>query len=231
MRTDREETGDERLARIGDRAARHHDAARGISAGGVGGGAGIAEHDPDVGDVDAHDLVCDLSERRLHALAMGVYAGAAFEPSIRRHAHRRLVVAGTDRQAPPREHAGAVRGLLAIRGKPNPDQSAIALSATLPLAPRFEADLFAREDERLAIVAAVVVFARHVVVGHVGGRNEIVVTDLPRLATDRARDRVDHQLHGKTNAGAGYAAVGQEAGLVRRHAPGLAAVAAEVVRP
>src|SRR5215469_647161 len=101
-------------------------------------------------------------------------------------------VAWNDRQAPAREHAGAVRGLLAIRGKPDPDQSAIGLSAPLPLAPRFEADLLAREDERLAIVAAVVVFARHVVVGHVGGRDQIVVTDLPRLATDRARDGVDH---------------------------------------
>ena len=85
-----------------------------------------------------------------------------------------------------------MRGLLAIRGKPDADQSAIALSAPLPLAPRVQVDLFAREDERLAVVAAVVVFARYIVVGHVGGRDEIVVTDLPRLATDRARDRVDH---------------------------------------
>ena len=134
----------------------------------------------------------DLSERRLHALAMRVDAGADFEPAIRGHSHRRLVVAGNDRQAPAREHAGAVRGLLAIRGKPDADQSAIALSAPLPLAPRVQVDLFAREDERLAVVAAVVVFARYIVVGHVGGRDEIVVTDLPRLATDRARDRVDH---------------------------------------
>src|SRR5215469_9965246 len=154
MRTDREEAGDERLARVGDRAPRHNDAARGIRAGGVGRAAGIAEYDPDVGDVDARDLVCDLSERRLHALAMRVDAGADFEPPIRRHSHRRLVVAGNDRQAPPREHTGAVGGLLAIRGKPDSNQSAIALFAPLPLAPRFEADFFAREDEPLAIVAA-----------------------------------------------------------------------------
>src|SRR5262249_58466042 len=124
-------------------------------------------------------------------VAMRVDAGADFEPAVRGHSHRRLVVAGNDRQAPAREYAGAVCGLLAVRGKPDADQSAIALSAPLTLAPRVEADLFAREDERLAIVAAVVVFARHVVVGHVGGRDEIVVTHLPRLATDRTRDRGD----------------------------------------
>jgi hypothetical protein len=73
-------------------------------------------------------------------------------------------------------------------------------------------------------------FARHVVIGHVGGRNEIVVAYLPRLAADRARERVDHQLHGETNAGPRDAAIGQEAGLVRRHALGPAAVAAEIVR-
>src|SRR2546428_12585998 len=140
---------------------------------------------------------------------MRVDAGADFEPAIRRPSHRRLVVAGNDRQAPPREHAGAVRGLLAIRSKPDPDQSAIALSAPLPLAPRVQADLFAREDERLAIVAAVVVFARHVVVGHVGGRDEVVVTDLPRLAPDRAPAPAGHQRQGEANARSGYAPTGQ----------------------
>src|SRR5262245_35746036 len=114
MCADREEAGDERLARIGDRAARHHDAARGISAGGVGRTAGVAEHDPNVANVDTHDLVCDLSERRLHALAMRVDTGADFESAVWRHSYRRLVVTGNDRQAPAREHAGAVWRLLAI---------------------------------------------------------------------------------------------------------------------
>ncbi len=54
---------------------------------------------------------------------------------------------------------------------------------------------------------------------------------LPRLAADRARDRVDHQFHRKADAGAGDAAIRQEPGLVGRYAMGLAAVAAEIVGP
>ena len=122
-----------------------------------------------------------------------------------------------------------MRGLLAIGREADADQAAVGLALALALAPGLEADLVARREQRLAVVAAVVVLARDIVVGHRRGRNEIVVPHLPWLAADRARDRVDHQLHRKADAGAGHAAVGQKTGLVGRDAIGLAAVAAEIV--
>ena len=123
-----------------------------------------------------------------------------------------------------------MRGLLTIRGETDADEPAIALAAALPLAPRLQVQLFARKRKRLAIVAAVVMFARHVVVRHVGRRDEIVIPDLPWLAADRAGDGIDHQLHGEADAGSRHAAIRQKAGLVRRHAVGPAAIPAEVVR-
>src|SRR4029077_10767581 len=131
-----------------------------------------------------------------------MHARAYLEAARRRHAHRRLVVARHQRQAPGREHAGAVGGLLAVAREADPDQPSVGSALALALAPGIEADLDAHHQERLAIVAAVVVLLRDVVVGHGLGGDEIVVPDLPGLAPDLARDRIHHQLHGEANAGA-----------------------------
>ena len=171
----------------------------------------------------------DLRHGGFHALAVRMHADANLEPAVRRHPHRRLVVARHDRQPPPGKHAGAVRGLLAVGREADADQAAVGLALALAFAPGREADLVARRQQRLLVVAAVVVLAGDIVVRHRRGRNEIVVPHLPRLAADRARDRVDHQFHRKADAGARHAAIGQEAGLVGRDAIRLAAVAAEIV--
>ena len=93
-----------------------------------------------------------------------------------------------------------------------------------------EVELLARKLEALLIVAAVVVLARNIVVRHGGGRHEVLVAHVPRVAPDLARDRVHHQLHGEADAGARDAAIGEKAGLVGRDAVGAAAIAAEIVR-
>src|SRR5271165_5643284 len=124
-----------------------------------------------------------------------------------------------------------MRGLLAIGGKADPDAATIALAARLPGAPGGKVELLAHEPEARLIIAAVVMLASDIVVRHGGSRDEILMPDFPRIAADRTRDRVHHQLHCKAHARARHSAVWQEAGLVGRDAMGSAAVAAKIVRP
>ena len=99
----------------------------------------------------------------------------------------------------------------------------------LACAPGAEIDFLAREPQALLIVAAVVMLARDIVVGHGGSGHEVLVPDLPWIAADRARDGVHQELDGETHARARNAAIGQKAWLVGCHAPGAAAIAAKIV--
>src|SRR5438045_9385334 len=96
-----------------------------------------------------------LPQRRLHALAVRMHAHANFEAAVRRHPHRRLIVTGDDRKSPRGKYAGAVRGLLAIGGKADPDAAAVGLAACLPRAPCREVELLAHELEAPLIIVAV----------------------------------------------------------------------------
>src|SRR3954451_12531022 len=134
--------------------------------------------DANAGDVDAGNFMRDLRERRFHPLAVRVHPDAHFEPAVRRHPYRGLVVTRNDGQAPCREYTGAVCRLFAVRGKPDSNASAVGLAFYLAFPPGIGVKLLARELQALLIVAAVIVLSRHIVVGHRASRNEIVIADL-----------------------------------------------------
>ena len=230
MRPDRDETRQQSLARVCHSAAGHDDGAGRIGARGVGRKAGIAVHHANLGDINAHDLVRDLRERRFHSLPVRMHADTHFQTAVRRHAHRRLIVTGDDRKAPGGEYAGAVRGLLTVAGKTDPDSTAVRLAARLAFPPRRQIELLAHQCQGRLIVPAVVVLAGDIGVRHRRSRHEILVAHFPGIAADRAGDGIDHQLHGEADTGARYAPVRQEAGLVGGDAMRAAAIAAEIVR-
>ena len=151
--------------------------------------------------------------------------------AARRELHHRLLVAGHQRQPPRPEHLGAVRSLLGEGREPDPDAPAVRLRRPLARAHRFEIDHAPRSGDAARVVAAVVELAGDVGIGHRARRHEVLRPHVGRLTPDRARNRVDGELHREAHAGARNAAVRCEAGLVGGDREGLAAVDVEGVRP
>ena len=68
-------------------------------------------------------------------------------------------------------------------------------------------------------------------VGHGARGDQVFGAHVDRFASDRARDRIDGELHRKADAGPGDPSIGREWRLVGRHRIGAATVAAEIVGP
>src|SRR2546423_10721490 len=105
-------------------------------------------HDLDARDVHAEHLVRKLGERRLHALPVRVQADANLQATAGGDAHRRLVVARNHWKAPRREHARAVRRLLAVAREAKADDAAVGFTALLALAPLRYVELLRRHAQR-----------------------------------------------------------------------------------
>ena len=225
------EPGQQALAGLRHRAARHHQRARGIGAGGKWRLPGIAMQQLDAGHVHAQDLVGDLGKGRFHALPVRMHADPQLQPAIGRDPGRGLVEARNDGRAPGGEHRGAVRGLLRVGGQAHADEAAVGLAAPLALADSVHTDHVHGLPQAGRIIAAVQVLAGDVDVGHLFALHQVLLADFPGFASDLAGDRVHRQLHGETDAGARHAPVRHEARLVGGHRLGLAAIALERIRP
>ena len=88
----------------------------------------------DVHRVDAEHLVGDLSERRLHPLAVAVGANAELQHAVRRQSRAGLFEPRHHRDAPTGVDRSAVGGLLAEDREPEAKAPAIRLAPLLPRA-------------------------------------------------------------------------------------------------
>ena len=124
-----------------------------------------------------------------------------------------------------------MRGLLGEGREADSDRPAVRLRRALARAHCVEIDHASCSGDAGRVVAAVVVLAGDVGIGHRARRHEVLRPHVRRLATHRPRDRVDGEFHREAHPGACDAAVRREARLVGRDGEGLAAVDVEGVWP
>ena len=200
----------------GHRTTRHHHAARAPGAGGVGREPGIAMNQAHVVGMDAEDLVGDLRQRGLQALAVRLRADAQLQHAVGRQARKALLMAGHHRDAPAEIDRGAVRALFAVDRDAHADLSSVGFTRLLARAPSGQVDGGNRTAHGFWIVTRIEVLVGDVVVGHVLARNQIREANFIGFAPRGARHRVDHQFERKAHPGARHAAVGQDRRLVGR---------------
>ena len=184
----------------------------------------------DLRRVDAENLVGDLGEGRLEALAVGMQADAELESAVRRDAGGRLLVSRHHGDAPPRVDRRAVCRLLAIDRKADADAPAVGLATFLALANGREVDRRDRAAQGFRIIAAVEVLLRDVVEWHLLGPHEIFQPYLGRLEAGFPCDGIEHELEREADARARDAAVGQDWAFVGGDRIRSTTIGREIVR-
>ena len=119
--------------------------------------------------MDAQDLVRDLRQRRLHALAVAVHADAHFQHAVGAEPDIGLLEARHEGNAPGVIDRRAVRALLAEGGEAEAHRLALGLAR----ADGVEIEGRHRAAQRFGVVAAVEHLADQVAVGHRVRRHEI----------------------------------------------------------
>ena len=212
------------LAGGADRTAGHHCRARTPGSGRIGRHRGIAVDEADFRGVDAENLVGDLGQRRLHALAMRLHTDPQFQPAVGRHACGCLLVSGHHRNAPAGVDRRAVRSLFAIDGKSKTDQPAVRFSGLLSFADRRDVDRFKHASHGFRVIAAVEMLFGDVLERHLLRRYQIAPPDLIRLQPRFHGNSVQHEFECKADASSRHAAIRQNRALVGRRRIGAAAI-------
>ena len=169
--------------------------------------------------MDAQDLVRDLRQGRLHALAVAVHPHAHFQHAIGTEPDIGLLEARHEGNAPGVIDRRAMRALLAEGSK----AEAHRLARGLARADRVEIEGRHRAAKRLGIIAAVEHLAHQIAVRHRVRRHEIGEPDRLRRDAELARQGVERGLHGVAHAGPRHAAIGQDRRLVGAGRDGVAA--------
>src|SRR5467141_4624318 len=112
-------------------------------------------HDTHLLRIEPENIVRDLGQRRLEALAVRMHADPYLESAVRRHARIGLLVSGHHWNAPAGVYRRAVRGLLAIDRQANANQPAVWFLRALTRPHRRDIDRLQRAPHGLRIVAAV----------------------------------------------------------------------------
>src|SRR6476661_414083 len=168
-------------------------------------------HDANSLGIDAEDLVRDLRERGLQALAVRVRADADLETAIRRQTGMTLLVPRHHRNTPAVIDARSMCRLLAVNREADTDAATIALTPLLPLAPVPEIERLDGATHGFRIVARVEVLLGDVVVGHLVRLNEIHEPHLMRFLARRTRHRIERDFERETHARSRDTAVRQDA--------------------
>src|SRR6185437_15196626 len=114
----------------------------------------------DLCGVDPENFKGNLSQRRLQALPVRMDANAQFEAAIRGYPSGGLLVSRHHRNSPARIDRGAVRALLAINRKAEPQQVPIRLALGLTGPQRRQIEMRQGASQRFGIIAAVEMFSR-----------------------------------------------------------------------
>ncbi|MCY1511677.1 hypothetical protein D9M68_461130 [compost metagenome] len=187
-------------------------------------------HDLHTLDIDAEHFVGNLRQRGFQALAMRMRADAQFQGPVGGQSGGGLLVAGDHRDAPPGIDRGAMRGLLTIDRDAHPDQPSVGFAPALARAHRRYVNGFDRQAKRPRIVTAVKVLVGNVVERHLLWPYQTLQPDLVGFDARFARDRIEHQLEGKANAGSRHTAIWQDRALVSGDGKRLAAIGRKIVR-
>ena len=150
----------ERLARLADGAAAHDERARAPGRRRERHVERVALQNLDAVEGDADHLVRDLGEGRLVPLAVRVGADPDLEVAVGGEPRDGRLVARHHRPSPAREHARAVRALLAEDREADADEPAVRLAALLARAHARDVDRGDGAAQALRIVAAVEVLRR-----------------------------------------------------------------------
>ena len=123
------------------------------------------------------------------------------------------------------------RGALAIDRKTDANFSPVRLAFCLALADLFQTNLIDGTAQSFGVVARIKMFVGDVVKRHLLRAHEVFHAHVRWLHVQLSGDRIDHQLHRKTNPGSRNTAIGQDRRFVGGNRICLAAVFLKVVHP
>ena len=123
-----------------------------------------------------------------------------------------------------------MRALLHEKREADADESAVGIATLLARPHLRETDGLDRTPQAFGMIAAVEMFADHVVEGHLFGTHHVSQPDFVRLQPGFARDGVHHHFDRQANSRSCHAPVGNDRTFVGRNGSGTAPICREDIR-